>query len=66
MGKLMNSLVLNGRVINYGLLSEKSICGIDPYLIISMNVRLEPFYLPQWLRDSNPMRTLSKLLDCIK
>ena len=50
MGKIVSGMPKNGKVISYGLLSEKPMENIPAIALIARNISVEGFLLPNWLK----------------
>lgn len=55
-GRLLRAMPQDARVIVYGALSQEG-CLVDPRSLIFEAKRVEGFWLSQWLRSQNPVRT---------
>ena len=71
-GQIADALMPKSTIISYGNLSEQKISGISAMKIIGLELRLEGFLLPYWLREKSTwalmsiMKQSKALLDEVK
>lgn len=52
-GKIVDALPPKSTIISYGNLSEEKMNGISSLKLISLDLKIEGFLLPYWLREKS-------------